>query len=83
MARPTRTHPHAHTHRERESLTTLSPHRDKVGTKVDFPVTGLDLSPYVNQFDPAKPPIYDLYAVSVRWPLPAHLGGASLLRSCD
>jgi ubiquitin carboxyl-terminal hydrolase 4/11/15 len=41
-------------------------HRDKVSTRVDFPVSGLDLSPYVNQYDPSTPPIYDLYAVSVR-----------------
>jgi len=42
--------------------------REKLGTTVSFPITGLDLSDWVVQKD-ETPPIYDLYAVS------NHMGG--------
>jgi len=38
--------------------------RDKICTKVNFPVVGLDLSSHVSEGNTAIPPIYDLYAVS-------------------
>lgn len=43
--------------------------RDKLDTLVDFPITGLDLSPYVVGSAPDVPLTYDLYAVS------NHFGG--------
>jgi len=42
--------------------------REKLSTTVAFPITGLDLSPWIVLKDEA-PPIYDLYAVS------NHMGG--------
>ena len=39
--------------------------RDKLDMEVDFPVTNLDLREFVKRFNPEKPPIYDLHAVSV------------------
>lgn len=45
-------------------------HREKINEVVDFPLEGLDLSAYVKgPHDPAAPPIYSLYAVSL------HSGG--------
>jgi ubiquitin C-terminal hydrolase len=47
-------------------------HREKISDLIDFPITGLDLRPYVKSSfatDQEAPPIYDLYAVS------EHIGG--------
>lgn len=40
-------------------------HREKIEELVEFPIEGLDLSPYTLK-EQDVPPIYDLYAVSVR-----------------
>merc|ERR1712048_772687 len=43
--------------------------RDRINTLVQFPIKGLDLSPFLLSKDHAKDAIYDLYAVS------NHMGG--------
>ena len=49
-----------------------TPVRIKISEHVDFPISGLDLSPYLlGPIDRDAPPIYDLYAVS------EHSGGMS------
>jgi hypothetical protein len=49
-----------------------TPVRIKISEHVDFPITGLDLSPYIlGPADADAPPIYDLYGVS------EHSGGMS------
>ena len=42
------------------------PFRDKLETPVDFPIRGLDLTPYIASSSEKKPAIYDLYAITVR-----------------
>lgn len=43
--------------------------RDKIEARVDFPLRGLDMSPYIRSADPSQPVLYDLLAVS------NHMGG--------
>lgn len=40
--------------------------RDKLDMHVSFPIEGLDLSEFVFQPNVPVPPVYDLFAVSVR-----------------
>jgi len=54
-------------HLKRFQYTTI--YRDKITSLVNFPLRDFDLSRFV--VDPAKPPIYDLYAIS------NHIGGMS------
>lgn len=42
-------------------------YRDKLDTNVSFPVEGLDLTRHLHHVDPARAPIYDLYAVSYHY----------------
>ena len=37
---------------------------DKIGKKIDFPIEGLDMTPFIAPQSPEGPAIYDLYAVS-------------------
>jgi ubiquitin carboxyl-terminal hydrolase 4/11/15 len=52
-------------------------YREKLSTHIQFPESGLDLSPYV--IGPEKSPIYDLYAISNHF---GNLGGGHYTAYC-
>ncbi|CAB9501278.1 terminal hydrolase 4 [Seminavis robusta] len=51
-------------HLKRFQYSASTHRRDKIGTYIDFPLTGLDLSKHVLHCNEGEEPIYDCYAVS-------------------
>lgn len=51
-------------HLKRFHYSSSTHRREKIDTFIDFPLVGLDLTPYVMSCTPGQEPIYDCYAVS-------------------
>merc|ERR1712176_1704483 len=51
-------------HLKRFHYSSSTHRREKIDAFIDFPLTGLDLTPYFNISSPGQEPIYDCYAVS-------------------
>jgi hypothetical protein len=59
-----RTPPFLIIHLKRFYFSSSSLRRDKITTKIDFPLVGLDLTDLVAKYDEDEKPIYDCYGVS-------------------
>jgi ubiquitin carboxyl-terminal hydrolase 4/11 len=59
-----RTPPILIVHLKRFHYSASTHRRDKIGSFIDFPLVGLDLTDFVSQWDDGQKPIYDCYAVS-------------------
>jgi hypothetical protein len=59
-----RTPPFLIIHLKRFYFSSCTLRRDKIATKIDFPLEGLDLTDLVAEYDENEKPIYDCYGVS-------------------